>query len=148
MKPTQTIQSVELTTIAHATDDLDKVQSALTAILPDSLKGRQLFTRRHLEGHYGNEIATFEAHLAEPKDIEAFKSFLLQLLPQVERQSILQKLERHIDVDGNLYLRLDKQKMYRGIARLGQEDPIRIRLKFTKFGGKPADLMVEYLEAE
>jgi len=148
LKPGQTVQSVEVSTIAHATDDLEKVQIALTRLLPDSLKGRQIFTRRHLEGHYGNPIVTFEAHLTEAGDVDAFRSFFLKQLSAVDKMSIKSELSRHTDADGNLYVRLDKQKMFRGTARLGHDDPIRVRMKFAKFGGKSTDLMIQYLESE
>jgi RNA binding exosome subunit len=117
-------------------------------LLPESLQGREVFTRRYLQGHYGNPIATFEAHLSDPALIEDFKAFLLKQLPKVERLTIVKELERHIDSDGNLYIRIDKQKMFRGVAQLGQDDPIRIRMKFVKFAGKATTLMTEYLESE
>lgn len=142
------MQSVEVSTIAHATDDLEKVQSALTRLLPEPLKGRQIFTRRYLQGHYGNPIVTFEAHLTEPGDVNEFKDFFLRQLSAVDKISIKAGLDRHTDADGNLYVRIDKQRMFRGAVRLGQDDPIRVRMKFTKFTGKSTDLMIQYLESE
>jgi hypothetical protein len=148
LKQRQTVQSVELSTIAHATDDIEKVQAALTRLLPETLKGRQLFTRRYLQGHYGNPIITFEAHLTEPADVGEFKSSFLKQLPETERLSIVRELDLHTDADGNLYIRIDKQKMFRGMARLGQDDPIRVRMKFTRFAGEANSLMIEFLESE
>lgn len=137
-----------MSTIAHATDDLDKIQAALTHLFPDSLRSRQLFTRRYLEGHYGNPIVTFEARLTEPRDVDEFKGFFLTQLSAVDKMTIAKDLDRHTDADGNLYIRIDKQRMLRGTARLGQDDPIRVRMKFTRFSGKPTQLMIEYLETE
>jgi len=147
LKVGQTVQSVEVSTIAHATDDLQKVQSALTRLLPESLRGRQIFTRRYLEGHYGNPIVTFEAHLTEPRDIAEFQNFFLKQLSAIDKVSIMRELNRHTDADGNLYVRIDKQTMFRGRARLGQDDPIRVRMKFTKFAAKSTELMIQYLES-
>lgn len=145
MKSGQTVQSVEVSTIAHATDDLEKIQSALARLLPASLKGREIFTRRYLQGHYGNPIVTFEAHLSESKDVEEFKVFFLKQLSTLDKVSIMRELNRHTDADGNLYIRIDKQRMFRGAVRLGQDDPIRVRMKFTNFAGKSVQLMNEYL---
>jgi len=147
LKQKQTVQSVEVSTIAHATDDLEKILSTLNRLIPDSLRGRQLFTRRYLQGHYGNPIVTFEAHLTAPSDIEDFKGFFLNQLLDAERLSIVRDLDRHIDPEGNLYVRIDKQRLFRGVARLGQDDPIRVRMKFTKFAGNTTALMAEYLES-
>jgi len=143
----QTVQSVELSTIAHATDDVGKVESALAQLLPNSLRGRQLFTRRYLQGHYGNPIVTFEAHLTDPEDVHEFKTYFLTLLAENDRSTIATQLDRHTDDDGNLYIRIDKQKILRGIIRLSQDDPIRVRMKFTKFTGNVSALIAEYLES-
>ena len=147
MKHGQPVQSVEVSTIAHATDDLEKIQTALTCLLPASLKGRQIFTRRYLQGHFGNPIVTFEARLSDTSDVEEFKGFFLKQLSSLDKGTLTRDLDRHSDSDGNLYIRIDKQKMFRGTVRLGQDDPIRVRLKFANFGGKSIQLMAEYLES-
>jgi RNA binding exosome subunit len=147
MKTTQAIQSVELSTIAHATDDLDKVSVALNRLLPDSLRGRQLFTRRYLEGHFNNPIVTFTAKLTDPSEVEEFSKFLLSQLPMLEKLSIERELNLHSDSDGNLYLRINKQKAFLGAITSNDEDPIRVKLKFTRFGGHVTDLMAKYLES-
>jgi RNA binding exosome subunit len=147
LKTTQTIQSVEISTIAHATDDLDKVQIALNHLLPDSLKGRQLFTRRYVEGHYNNPIVTFAARLTNPSEIEEITSFLLNQLPKSEKLSIEKDLSLNSDSEGNLYLRVDKQQAFNGTITISDEDSIRIKLKFSRFGGHVTDLMLKYLES-
>jgi RNA binding exosome subunit len=101
-----------------------------------------------MQGHYGNPITTFEAHLSDPSDIEAFATSFPKLLPETDKLSIIKDLKLHTDPDGNLYIRIDKQKMFRGLARLGQDDPIRVRIKFTKFSGDASALMIKYLEQE
>ena len=148
MRSSRTIQTVEISTIAHATDDLDKVQTVLTRLIPDTLKGRQLFTRRYIQGHYGNPIVTFEARLAKPSEIDEFTTFFLGQLSNKDKLAIQRDLKLHSDDDGNLYIRIDKQQTFRGIIQLGGEDPIRVRMKFTRFTGQATDLMIKYLESE
>ena len=147
MKTTQAIQSVELSTIAHATDDLDKVQIALSHLLPDSLRGRQLFTRRYMEGHYNNPIVTFAARLTDPVEVEELTRFLLSRLPGSEKLSIEKELRLHSDTEGNLYLRIDKQQAFLETITLNDEDPIRAKLKFTRFEKDVTGLMMKYLES-
>ena len=148
MKSGQAIQTVEISTIAHATDDLEKVQTALTRLIPDTLKGRQLYTRRYLQGHYGNPIITFEARLTKPSEIDEFTTFFLSQLSNKDKLGIQRDLRLYSDADGNLYIRIDKQQTFRGIVQLGEEDPIRVRMKFTRFTGQATDLMIKYLESE
>ena len=142
------IQSVEISTIAHATDDLDKVQHALTAILPESLKQRQVFTRRYLEGHHRNPIVTFDAKLTKSAEVAEFTDNLMTHLDRTGRLKIERDLDLHSDMEGNLYIRINKQQAYRGSIELGIEDPIRVRIKFSRLGGEPRELMKQLLESE
>lgn len=142
------LQHVQISTIAHATDDLNKVQAALRFILPESLKEREVFTRRYLQGHHGNPIVTFEAKLSTKNEVDQFKHEFSRQLARNEKLVIERDLESHSDDDGNLYIRLDKQQAFRGLVELGDEDPIRLRLKFSRLRGDPKDLMKEFLESE
>jgi RNA binding exosome subunit len=142
------VQSVEISAIAHATDDLEKVQAALTTILPESLRGRQLFTRRYLEGHYRNPITTFEAKLTKPAEVEEFTTSFFRQLSKSEKLRIERDLALHSDPEGNLYVRLDKQRAFRGTVELGGEDPIRVRLKFNRLSGETTQLMKMILGAD
>ena len=145
MKSGQAIQTVEISTIAHATDDLDKVQTAVARLIPDRLKGRQLFTRQYLQGHYGNPIITFEARLTKQSEVDEFATFFLNQLSNKDKLTIQRDLRLCSDADGNLYIRIDKQQIFRGIVQLGEEDPIRVRMKFTRFTGQATDQMIKYL---
>jgi RNA binding exosome subunit len=57
------------------------------------------------------------------------------------------ELSLHSDDEGNLYLRIDKQRAFLGVITLNDEDPIRVKLKFTRFEGNVGDLMLSYLES-
>ena len=142
------VQSVEISTIAHATDDLEKVQAALRVILPDSLKERQLFTRRYLLGHHGNPIVTFDAKLTSSTEGYEFTQHFMRQLSRSERLLIERDLELHSDDEGNLYIRIDKQQAFRGTVELGEEDPIRVRIKFNRLSGQAIELMKRVLELE
>jgi len=142
------IHSVEISTIAHATDDLEKVQRALNHILPDSLLSRQVFNRRRMEGHHGNPIVTFEAKLTKSHDVADFTEHFLQQLAKNDRLKVERDLDLHSDEDGNLFIRLNKQRAYLGAMELGDEDPIRVRLKFNKLKGEAKTLMRQILEME
>jgi RNA binding exosome subunit len=138
------IQSVEISTIAHATEDTSKVEAALRKLLLDiSLP----FTRRYLEGHHGNPIVKVDAKLSH-KDAVKFATSLIQLLSRSERLQIQRDLALHIDSEGNLYIRLNKQKLFLGEVRLGEEDPIRVRIKFNRLIGEAKVAMTGFLESE
>jgi len=137
---------VEISTIAHATDDLDKVQYALRSILPAVLRDREVFTRRYMQGHYGNPIVTFDARLTRSSEVEEFIQHFMRLVPKTDKLRITRDIDLHADSDGNLYVRVDKQQAFRGVIQLGDEDPIRIRVKFTRLSGDPREHMRKLLE--
>jgi RNA binding exosome subunit len=144
----RSLQSVQISTIAHATDDLDKVQVALRSLLPDSLKGREVFTRRYVQGHYGNPIVTFDARLTKPQEVEQFRHHFARQLAKREKLLIQRNLDMHCDDQGNLFIRLDKQQAFRGALELSEEDPIRVKLKFSRLSGEAKELMNKFLEAD
>jgi len=146
--PDRALQSVQISTIAHATDDLDKVQQALRFVLPDSLKSSQVFTRRYVQGHYGNPIVTFEARLTKPQQVDQFTHNFTRQLAKSEKLLIQRNLDVYCDEQANLYIRLDKQQAFRGALELSDEDPIRVRLKFTRLSVEPRELMREFLESD
>ena len=148
MPKERALQSVQISTIAHATDDLDKIQIALRFILPESLKMREVFTRKYVQGHHGNPIVTFEAKLTKLQEVEEFIEYFAKQLPTSEKRLIRRNLGAHSDDEGNLYIRLDKQQAFRGEIKLCNEDPIRVRLKFSRLSRKVAELMKMFLESE
>lgn len=137
-----------MSTIAHATDDLVKVETALRSLLPDELKQRELFTRRYLQGHYGNPIVTFDARLSRPAEVEQFVDHFIRRLSRSEKLLIERDLELHSDPEGNLYVRVDKQHALLGSIHLGNDDPIRVKMKFTRLKGDTKELMKQVLELE
>jgi RNA binding exosome subunit len=144
----RTLQSAQISTIAHATDDLDRVQAALRFILPESLKEKEVFTRRYMQGHHGNPIVTFEAKLTKPQEVDQFTHHFTRQLAKNEKLMIEQDLDMHSDEEGNLYIRIDKQQAFRGVIELGDEDPIRLKLKFSRLSGEAGELMRKFLESE
>lgn len=101
-----------------------------------------------MEGHYGNPIVTFEARLTKPSEIDEFTTFFQSQLSNKDKLTIQRDLSLYSDADGNLYIRIDKQKAFRGVVQVGEEDSIRVRMKFTKFTGQATNLMIQYLESE
>jgi RNA-binding protein len=140
------IQSVEISTIIHATEDPEKVQTALDTVLPYTL--RQLFTRRYVEGHHGNPIITVNAKLTKPTDINQFTNHFIPKLQHIERLKITRDLTLHSDADGNLYIRVDKQTASQGTVQLSEDDPIRVKIKFSRLSRKTEELMKKFLEPD
>ena len=140
----EVIQSVEISTIAHATEDPAKVDNALQNLL---LGIHQPFTRRYLEGHHGNPIVKIEAKLAH-KTATQFAHLFIQRLTKSERLLLLRDLQLHSDDEGNLYIRVDKQKSLLGTFEIADDDPIRLKIKFNRLMGDSKKSMMDFLESE
>jgi len=138
--------SAEVSTIAHATEDLQKVLYALESVLPDSLRDKGIFTRRYVQGHHGNPITIFEARLTDSTEAQRLLDHCLSELSANDKKIVQRNLDDRFDEGGNFYIRLDKQRAVRGLIELGDEDPIRIRIKLNRLIGPPIDQIREYLE--
>jgi len=118
---------VEIEAYAHATEDPDRVKAAIENILPERFKGKVVYIREKLEGHYGNPIIIYRVNVEN-----ASEEFLLSLLERMsweDKVSLRRNLDRHIGRHKILYLRFDKQEAYLGRLRAGYSDPICVRLK-------------------
>jgi RNA binding exosome subunit len=70
------------------------------------------------------------------KIIDQFFDHLMKSLNTDDLGTIANDVDKHIDEEGNLYLRLNKQAAYMGEVRLRQEDPIRIKMKLIDDVGR------------
>jgi RNA binding exosome subunit len=122
---------MEISAIAHATEDPLKVESAMLFLVPENMRQKSKFTRRYLEGHHGNKIVTIAARFPDAKDIKQVAVRIGELLPDADKRLFGKSLPSHTDGEGNLYIRFDKQHAFVGELSLEQVDPIRVKFKFA-----------------
>jgi RNA binding exosome subunit len=120
---------VELSFLAHATEDGDKVLMAVRNILPPEFAEEVAISKRNLKGEYGNPIAFCETRIRDPQITDALLRNIGLGLSSFDKETLLEELELRL-TKGNLYLRLDKQAAFKGKPRLCIADPIRLRIKF------------------
>lgn len=130
------VAMVEISVLAHATEDLGKVERAAMNVAPKDLQSQISFSRQYLKGHHGNPIAAIKAKVRDEGLVNAVISNLALRLDEEDKQRISLEFDRYVDESGTLYLRLDKQKAYMEIFKLKQENPIKIMVKLAaKHGG-------------
>jgi RNA binding exosome subunit len=125
------IAYVDVRVFAHATEDLERVLSAVRSILPSEWADSVTFKKTALTGHHGNPITLFEARIKNKKEARAFLEKLASGLSIMDKESLNSEIAQHLE-NGNLYIRLDKQSAYLGEFRLGSTDPIHLRMHFKK----------------
>lgn len=125
------IAYIDIRTFAHATEDTDKVQTALNNTLPTELIQTINFQKTNLTGHHGNLITLLETRIKDKNTTQAVFQKLAAGLSIIDKEQLNSEIKQHLE-KGNLYLRLDKQNAYLGQIRLGQTDPIHLRIHFKK----------------
>ena len=113
--------AAEIKIIVHATEEKDSILKHLNSTLdipPDT------FSIVKTEGHWGNEILLLTGNLSKNEANSLYRRVEASLL-----ESYDDLLSNLFDEKGNLYIRLDKQKLCRGKVSFSESDPIRIRFR-------------------
>jgi len=122
---------VDVRFCAHATEDVDKVVTAVQNILPSDHVEDISFRRSNLEGHYGNPITFFDARIKNKETVRALVENLSANLSSLDKEELGRTIKRCVE-KGSLYIRLDKQAALQGKIKLVTSDPIHIRIRFRK----------------
>jgi RNA binding exosome subunit len=125
------ITHIDIRVLVHATEDEDKVLSAVRNTLPTKMSGDITFRRTSLTGHHGNPITLFEAKIKDKGQIKAFFENFASKLGSLDKEILNSEIERHLD-RGCLYVRLNKQSAYLNEIKLCTTDPIHFRIHFKK----------------
>jgi RNA binding exosome subunit len=125
------VACIELRAFAHATEDLDKVLTAISNTMPTGSLGSIIFKKTNLSGHYGNPIILIEARIKDKRLTQAVFEKLSSGLSILDKESLTGEVMRHLE-GGSLYIRLDKQSAYLSKLKLSSTDPIHLRIHFKK----------------
>ncbi len=137
------VVSVELSTIAYATEDEDKVERAIQNLFPEGISEVSL-KKQKLTGHHKDPLTLISTRIKKRREAALMLRSIIALLPPLDRERLLEELEDRVDESGHLYLRIDKQKAFKGSGALHDIDPIRIKFSFRVPHKRPA---LEYIES-
>lgn len=129
---------IEVRAFAHATEDEEKVLTAIRRVFPPQVAESITFRKKKLTGHYGNPITLFEAKIRDQNHIKAFLENLASKMSILDKENLNNFIKRHLD-KASLYIRLDKQAAYLNQIRLCTADPIHFRIHFKK--SKPEEII-------
>ena len=131
--------SMKVSTIIHATEDPEKVASAMRNLCFDGTPMSSTMNRA--KGHHGNEIVTLGFTIRNVKNIEMLLQNIWKGFSQLDRTEIYSSLASRIDSTGTLFLRIDKQDSFKGRIRLDNSDPIKIEISFRTKSPKGEEFM-------
>ena len=120
--------SAEINIVVHATENEKKILDSLYGILSISA---EKFISSVSDGHWGNKISILTATI----DGQVAKELILKiisLLNSIDRYHLSNFFDKYVDEKGNLYIRLDKQRICKGRISLSDMDSIRIRFRPVK----------------
>jgi RNA binding exosome subunit len=120
--------SAEIDLILHATESAERVLSSIEQVL---LVSQTRFNLSSLEGHYKNKII-FDKAVLSSQEANSLAQRVISLLGTVDKETLISEIQKYADEKGNLYIRLDKQRMCRGKTSLSENDAIRVRFKPIK----------------
>ncbi len=123
---------VRVSSIAHATEDSNKVLSAIFNVCPSGFSKH--FETAKAKGHFGNEIKIFRLKNRGVSQAESFLRSVLGRLSQGDRLVLREELDGYLDSSGSLHLRFDKQEAFRGVLVLGDSDTIKAEVSFESRG--------------
>jgi hypothetical protein len=123
-------KSAKVSTLAHATEDEQKIIVALRVLLSKDIE----IKRTKLKGHYGNPIVSFEALIEQKKPLHELWQRLVEKLRASELEKIGEIVDDRMDESCHLYLRFDKQQAYAGELTLTDSgDAIHLTSKVAAY---------------
>jgi RNA binding exosome subunit len=131
--------SMKISTIIHATEDPEKVASAMRNLCLDGTPMNSTMNRA--KGHHRNEIVTLGFTIRNAKNVESLLQNIWRGFSPLDRTEIYSSLASRIDSTGTLFLRIDKQDSFKGRIRLENSDPIKIEISFRTKSPKSEDLV-------
>jgi RNA binding exosome subunit len=120
---------IEVRVFAHATEDPEKVLTAVRNLLPEELNESIVFQKTSLTGHHGNPIMLFRTKLADRQVLPAALKKIGAGLSTLDKEALEMNMNLHLE-KRNLYLRFDKQSAYQNEVRFSQNDPIHFKIHF------------------
>jgi RNA binding exosome subunit len=142
MSQRPSIDYVDLRVFAHATEDTEKVLTAIHNLLPTNLAETLQFKKNSLTGHHGNYITFFTAHFTEKTFFSTLLEKIGQNLNAIDKEELITNFDLHIEKT-SLYLRFDKQAAFLGKFKFAQNDPIHLKIHFQN---KTPDEILEILK--
>lgn len=117
------IKEIEFLTHCHATENCNKVITALLNLLPAELRSKVYIEKQTLPGHYGNPITVIRCRVKEKTD--DIIQYIAEKLSDTEKSLLTVSFDLRYDKRTNkIYIRVNKQEAYKGKIMLDDGDDV------------------------
>ena len=133
------LSSAEINVLVHATENENKILHSINNVLSISA---EKFSQSVSEGHWGNRILLLTATI----DGQSAKDLVVKIMSSLnsnDKHLLSNLFDKYIDEKGNLYIRLDKQRICNGKVSLSESDSIRVRFRPVR-RYKPSSTLQNY----
>jgi RNA binding exosome subunit len=120
---------VDVRVFAHATEDLEKVLTAVRNTLPKEVGENAVFQKTSLTGHHGNPIILFQTTVTDKHALPLVLEKIAAGLSALDKETLNSEMKLRLE-KRNLYLRFDKQSAYMGELKFSSTDPIHFIIHF------------------
>ncbi len=119
---------IDLRAFCYATEDIDRVETALRQFIPDEIE----ITHEETEGYHGDTITVLSVRVDRADDIRYVLSRLAELDDFID---LIDELEDRIDENCAFFVQLDKQAAVSGAVERGAG--LMLRGKVEAYPAKP-----------
>lgn len=125
---------LSLEAFCHATEDLERVKTAMLNLLPAEAAKTAKFKEQKQEGSFGNEITIVSLEFDKQSDVKGIVDLIKGSLPKEELADF--DIDEHVTDHSEFWMRFDKQKACLGEMALGGNDTIQLKGKVAAFPAK------------
>ncbi|NHV11693.1 MAG: hypothetical protein HA488_00440 [Candidatus Verstraetearchaeota archaeon] len=126
------VTEISMNAFCHATEDLNKVKTAMMNLIPESIRSGVVFSEDILEGYYGNVIVNVKLHFSDKIAVNEIIDYLRKNISDNDKRLLYRTLDYRLDESCVLHIRFDKGAAYNGVLRLNYgSEVIKVTLKFN-----------------
>ncbi len=134
---------------ARATEVVARVRQAVLNVFPEEIRGAAHSHETSATGYSHDPITVVEVTLRGKEECSTAFNDILRRLGPSDCVSLDNTLDRRLDEDCTLFIRLAKQEAYRGVLQLGADsDVISLRIHIVHRGRCPRDELQTVLKEQ
>ena len=122
------VNAIEVKAFVYATEDEAKIRKAFTNLLPPGVDLPHISSTK-LQGYFGDPITILTMKIKNRRESTDIFENILFRLSSLDQVTLQDDLENRIDGSRNIYVRLDKQKLYGNNIALGERDPVKLKIR-------------------